>query len=352
MLVRFMRISRLGLILLLLAACERSVTPNPQPTLEPSTQSNHSDSPSVPTQTTTLDACGPIQAPDQELLPEEEAMLQAAFKQTQLSGQARTRVVLTGSSCEPEVGAINYHFSLDVPEQADQATLAQMAHTIQSLIFELQQDPAFDIKINTLILTWKFAAYGCSWGYDYVIHEGKGVWYPMQADRFVRLLGLPLSDLCTNTDVIEASIARPEVMNKSMYQCFESSILINLRLQARQDAIINAAFAEWDLPVSVETMATVEGGACFYQLDSLKYTLAVTVSDDVQTSFLLEQSDLLSDVLEQLSQDPQIATPSTSAIISWRFSNQICDWNFNHYWEDGTLIVQIDSVAPPPCPQL
>ncbi|WP_110517819.1 hypothetical protein [Herpetosiphon llansteffanensis] len=343
MLARFMHIGRLGLILMLTRGCVNSV-PTPQPLLQPTLVP-------VPTQTATLDACRPVQWPDQELLPDEEALVQSAFKQTELSGQARTMVVLTGSNCEPQVGAINYHFSLDVSEQAERATLEQMAHTIQSLVFDLQQYPAFDVKINTLVITWKFAAYGCSWGYDYVSHDGERVWHPMQAERFVILLGLPLSDLCTNTEAIESSIPKPDVLNAPIYQCFEDSVFINQRLQARQDAIINTAFAEWELPISVKTTAIVDGTACFYKLDSLKYTLEVTVSDDMDTAFLLEQSSLLSSVLEQLSNNAQIATPSVGATISWRFLNQICDWHFHHYWQDDVLIVQIDSVAPSPCPQ-
>ncbi len=350
----FMRLSRFSLILVLLAACGRSVAPTPQPVLEPSVQSNELTP--VPTQiperTQTLvhDECGIIEWTDQTLQLDEEALLQAAFKQTGLSGEVLTMVALTGTSCEYQLEEINYHFTLDVLEQAERATLEQMAHTIQTLVLELKQQWPFDAPLTSIVITWRFADHGCSWGYDYVSHDGESVWYPISAEHFVVPSALLLSDLCTHTEVVESAIPRPD--NTSIYHCNQTPNLLHWRLQKGQEALITAAFEVSDIPVIANAIALINGTTCFYQLHSLAYTLDIRVSDESDYTFLQQQSKIFNTILSQLNRDPRINVDMASVLMLWRFPTTPCTWNYNYFVENDRSSWQRDSSSDSPCPQL
>ncbi|GAA5527250.1 hypothetical protein [Herpetosiphon gulosus] len=328
-----------SLILMLTRGCVNSVpipTPLPEATFV-----------SEPTQTLT-DQCVSANLPPQPLQPKDEAFVKKAFIQTEIAGEIDAIVTVIDTNCTIQYIDITYHFMLDVPDNADRGRLEEIAHRIQDLVLELKQHPPLDIRLNTLVITWRFAKYGCSWGYDYAMLDGVGVWYPTPADLFLMPSGLKFPAICAHTEVVESTIPRP--VPPHVYPCSQQLEITYLRLRNDQQAITSAAFEQWNPLMEIYLNGIIAGTSCFYDIVTIQYSLRLNISDDTPVSFVLEQTHLLTTTLELLRNHPQLEALIIDTSINWYFSSS-CVWSFDNSWKDGEVIVQSNDSLPPPCVQ-
>lgn len=264
------------------------------------------------------------------LEPAAEQAVQAAFAQTQFSGRAEVYGRADWQTCSDAIASIMYDLEVEVAAETDQATLLQYAQILQTLMHDLQNQPALQYPILGANIYWRFGEHSCSWDYQYVttINPDGSAWYLSRASS-TKEASDPVCELA------EAPAPSNYCFPARYPERLSEAELAPLQTALDQTQIVGYATGYW--------LRT--GTSCNYQSARLGYHFFIDrpADDTMQTYEAIAHQ--LQAIIVDSRQDPGLDYPAHMLVITWRGIKGGCSWGYD-YAEDAQGHVWYPRLSP------